>query len=641
MPVTILPEAWDTDHSGDPLTYLPGWGLWEEDGYDDLVALRAFLKREPRAPEWSPEYLYPRVPAPSGGYYEPFDRSTLNPRQQKLASEREERQRVFLAALAQGSTIAGACEAVGVSDKTYRQWCHRFPEFANRAQRVRAGLAESSDVDENFVSRRRYYFGYETYPHHQQIIDAIEGTPPGGITLIIVAPEAGKTTLLEDYVCDQIALNPNIRITYVSESSELQSPAVKVLGTVKERMTEPDREDLDAQYETHIPEWIARFGPFRDKALDKAKPWNSKYIKVHRASGRRDYTFQAVSWRSKIYGSRCDKMIFDDVQSDEGLNLTDKMLSRFSKTFFNRPGRNGAIIFIGTRVGVGDVYERLVENIPDRMIRIIQIPALDENGNSYCPEMWPEDALADKRAIVGEDGWLTAYMMQPQKAGAHTFTEELLDRARDKERTWGFRIATPSLVIAGLDPALGGGNAITVAQTTPHRFDVLAYKVDYGLARNEDIFQAIRHMCRYEFTELVVERNSQQRGLARDDRLREMARIWGFRIIEHETGKNKWDFRFGVGAMAGSFIRGEIGFPDATDSDRKQMEAMRTELLAWRPDIDTKLLRQDIVMSLWFPWLIWMQRRKGMGKPTSWDMRGTPWVPGDMTGQWTKRRRAR
>jgi hypothetical protein len=87
--------------------------------------------------------------------------------------------------------------------------------------------------------------------------------------------------------------------------------------------------------------------------------------------------------------------------------------------------------------------------------------------------------------------------------------------------------------------------------------------------------------------------------------------------------------------MASSFILGEIRFPDATAEDRKKMEAMRAELLAWRPDVDTKLLRQDIVMSLWFPWLIWMQRRKSLGNPTSWKVgSGTPWKPGDMSGRW-------
>src|SRR5690606_38280733 len=193
--------------------------------------------------------------------------------------------------------------------------------------------------------------------------------------------------------------------------------------------------------------------------------------------------------------------------------------------------------------------------------------------------------------------------------------------------------------LAGLDPALGGGNAMVAAQTAATEFRILAARVDYGLARNEDIFEIIRGMCRLGFTELVVERNSQQRGLARDDRLRELARTFGFRIVEHETGANKWDFTFGVGAMAGSFIKGAIRFPDATDDCRRAMEPLRAELLAWRPNIDPKLLRQDLVMALWFTWLGWLRKQKNQrseGEVPDWHVGGTPWRPEDMSVRWER-----
>lgn len=626
---------WKTERAGHPIQHVEGWGI---DGIDDFVALQAYMVRvRPYPLEWTLNMLAPKKPAEKPiGFWDPIrDRDGLTAHARKMVAAREERQKQFLTEMHMGCTVRQACEKVGIKVQTYTQWRTKFPEFKNKVDRIRAGITEDDSIDETFIGRRRYYFGYETYAHHQKIVEAIEDTPEGGITMIILPPEAGKTQLVQDWVSDKIALNPDLRITYVSESAEQQSPAMKVLSAIKDRMTDPNFDDPDTQHRPHIPEWINRFGPFRDDAIDKNKPWNQKYIKVHKAGARRDYTFQAVSWRSKIYGSRCDWMIFDDVQSDESINLTDKMMSRFRKTFFNRPGKKGHIVFIGTRVGVGDVYEKLAEEIPERMIRIVQIPALDEEGNSYCPEMWPEDALQDKRDIVGEEGWTTAYMMRPQDSGANTFSEEMLDAARDRERVYGIREpGIASLTLAGLDPALGGGNAIVAAQTTNSQFRVLAAQVDYGLARNEDIFAKLRSFCRYRFDELVVERNSQQRGIARDERLKEMSHAFGFRITEHETGKNKWDFIFGVGAMAGSFIKGEITFPDATPDCRRRMEALRSELLAWRPNVDPKLLRQDLVMALWFPWLIWMNRRKQMKQPKAWDIGGTPWRPGDMSGRW-------
>lgn len=626
-------NGWVTDRSGDPLLHMMGWGI---NSHGELVTLRQRLRREkPRNAELEPAFLYPLRPvAQPGGYYEP-PREHLPAKAQRMMARREANQRVFLGHFANGLSIHDSCEATGISQATYRQWRARFPDFKLRVDRIKAGEPESDDVDETFVSRRRYYFGYETFTHHQQIVDAIDDTPIGGVTIINISPESGKTTLLEDWCCDMIAQDPNVRILYCSETAE--GHARKVLGTLKSRMTDPHREDTDAQYDTHMPEWVVRYGPFRDDTTDRDKPWNQDYIKVHKSSGRRDYTFQCVGWRSRIYGARCDYLIFDDVQSAESLNQTEQILDRFRKTFFNR-GRKGKIIFIGTRVGVGDVYERLIEELPDDMVRVVTIPAIDEHGNSYCPEMWPREALERTRSIVGEAGWTTAYMMAPQEAEAVTFTEDLLDLARDTSRTYGRRSENLiAVTLAGIDPALGGGNAVIVAETTKDRFNVLAAQVDYGLARNEDIFAVLRSMCRFHYSELVVERNSQQRGLARDDRLRDMAKTFGFKLTEHETGGNKWDFAFGVGAMATSFIKGEMRFPDATANCRRLMEPLRAELLAWRPNVPPKLLRQDLVMALWFTWLIWMQRRKRYDQPATWKIGGTPWQPGDMTGAWGHR----
>jgi hypothetical protein len=637
---TPIAPRWRTDRRADAnntwLDHFLGWGV---DDVEDLVSLRAQLKREPPSPFWMPAWIGPRPAAPTKtGYYE-TPRQHLSPALQRSMAAAEARRRTFVNLISAGKTVREACDVVGVSTSTYTQWRSRYEDFRLEVERIHAGLAPTDSVDHDFVSRRRYYFGYDTFTHHKRMVDAIEDTPDGGITFIIVAPEAGKTTLVQDWVCDKVAEEPNTRILYISETADGQSPAVKVLGAVKSRMSDVDYEDPDTQYPTHIPEWHAKYGPFHDEALDRDRPWNARYCKVHKAAtGRKDYTFQTGGWRSKIYGTRCDWLIFDDVQSAEGIGDTDRIIDRCRKTFFNRPGRKGHIVFIGTRVGVGDVYERLVEELPERMIRVVQIPALDEEGNSYCPELWPNEALADKRAIVGEDGWLTAYMMTPQASGVNTFSEEMLDAIRDEGYAYGqHNPGLISLTIAGLDPALGGGNAIVCAQTTATQFRVLAAQVDYHLARNEDIYGIIRSMCRFRFTKLVVEKNSQQRGIARDDRLRDLGKIYGFAIEEHETGKNKWDFVLGVGAMAGDFIRGAIRFPDADVESRRRMEPLRGELLAWRPNVDPKLLRQDLVMALWFTWLAWTRSKKKLargGQDTGWKRNGTPWRPGDMSGQW-------
>lgn len=626
-------DLWETSRAGNPVWQIQGWGLTEEDGYPDLVVLGQELRQQrPPNPEWSARYQYPLRDVSSTEYYAP-DPKHLAPRARHLVARAEAKRRTFLGYLANGHTIAEACEHVGISRASYRLWRHKHPDFRNRVERIQAGLPESDEVDETFISRRRYYFGYETFTHHQIIADAVEKTPPGGVTMILLPPESGKTTLVEDWLCDQLALDPNQTILYVSETP---THAAKVLGTLKGRMENDDWQDPDANYPSHITEWVTRYGAFRDDALDKDKPWNSKFIRVHKASGRRDYSFQAVGWKTRVYGSRCKKLILDDVQSDASIGQTETMLRTIRRTFLSRPGEDGQTVIIGTRIGTGDIYERMIEE--GLVDELVILPALDEDGNSYWPEMRSPEWLAKKRQQVGEDIWATSYMMAPQEAENSTFTEDLLDLARDPNLIYGVRTPNPlAVTLAAIDPALGGGNAIVVADTTALSLSIVAAQVDYKLARNEDILGKLRALCRFKFSELIVEVNSQQRGLARDDRMREMATMFGFKIVEHDTGKNKWDYNYGVAAMATDFIKGRIRFPDHDERSRRAMEPIRAELLAWRPDVPTKLLRQDLVMALWFLWMVWRKKTKTADQPDTWNVGGTPWKPGQIGGAWDGR----
>lgn len=630
-------DPWATSRAGPPTAEIEGWGI-SNFQIPDVIAYRMQLRNEPGTqPEHRIKHISPVAPAHKQRYYDQLKDETANePLRARRHKDAEERKARFLAFLTAGHRIAECCEHIGISQQTYTKWRATDIDFKAQADAIKRGRWENARWDGTFTGARAHFFGYDSYTHHRLIIQAIEDTPPGGVTMILLPPEAGKTSLLEDYCCHRVAEDPNYRILYVTETAE--GHARKVLSTIKERMTDPTMVDDNAP-SARIAEWIQRFGPFHDASQDKDKPWNQDYIKVHKASGRRDYTVQVAGWKSRIYGARCDLLVFDDVQSDASLGQTLQMLRTIRRTFLSRPGKKGKTIFIGTRIGVGDVYEKLIEeNVVDRLV---QLPALDEEGHSYCPEMWPEDELARKRVQVGEDAWWAAYMQQPQLAEDGTFTDEIMDACKHLDLRACVR-PEPSdnlKVVAGLDPALGGGNAITVAAYDMTRFRLVDIQIDYKLMRNEDIFARLQEMCRYRFTELVVEKNSQQRGIARDDRLRTMATKMGFRIVEHETtAQGKWDFNFGVGAMAGSFIRKEVQIPWGDDLSERRMTPLLNELRAWRPGLTPKLQRQDMVMSTWFVWLRWQKDRQGMLHSTNeWSTRGTPWRPGDMSGRWGRR----
>lgn len=654
------PSAWVVREKGDARWGVCGWGLWAEDGWEDLDELTYTLLYGPRDPttgrrgkiDTNPHphqtatLLYPK---------KPVEKITSEQRSARAKEVAEKKARplmdALLAAVSSGAPIAAALDTLAISQNRFRQWKSRYPDFAPRLEAARhtADIEEARwSHDGTFASWRRHYTGYRNYAHHSQIIEAIESCPPGQLTMILVPPEAGKTTLLEDYITYLTCEDPNHRTLVVSEAD---GHARKILSTIKERLT--NAEDIDLLTSTtdqpsRFREMVARYGPFRDEIEDKSRPWNQNFIKVHKAVGHRDYTVQAVGWNAGVYGARCDLLLMDDMQSHKSLAQTEQMIGRLSNTFFSRPGKDGKLIYIGTRVGMGDLPERLIKD--GVVSRLVQIPALDAEGNSYCPEMWPLDALlgeldpktgertGGKMKLVRKDGWWTTYMLQPQRAGDGTFTEE--DIARCSDVTLGTRAPRLSdgemfKIATSIDPALGGGTAFVTAAWNADTFRLVDARAEYGLARNEDIFgHAKRHIVTHRSVELVVERNALQRGIARDQRLRDMGMTLGFSIVEHETSSNKWDPMFGISAMVSSFLDRSFVIPD-NENAHERLGEWREQFLAWRPNLPPKLLRQDLVMATWFLWMRWKKETEEMDIDVdAWGVGGTPWVPGDLGAAW-------
>jgi hypothetical protein len=360
------------------------------------------------------------------------------------------------------------------------------------------------------------------------------------------------------------------------------------------------------------------------------------YIRVWKADhDERDYSMEARGWRSTIAGTRTDLLLVDDIQSVRSLNRTDAMIEAFRQDMLTRPGKEGRVVVVGTRVGQGDFYERIVEE--EIVDKYICLPAMRDD-ESLCPELWPTEVLKLRRKKVGEDVWWRNYMQAPRASMDATFTDQMIDDAMDLSRHIGERPKWAIGCVAGLDPALAGGNAVHVAAYSAEKYAVV--DIDHGrnLARVEAILERLEKMAKlYRFEDLVVETNAYQKGLAEDERLRDLSKLYGFRIHVHQTGTNKLDQAIGVARMPISFIEGTISLPGAGTSDRERLEPLLGQLRTWRADVPTRRLVQDQVMAMWFCWLFWQRKRKQMGNHGGWHRQGVPWRPATH-GQWTTSR---
>ena len=140
----------------------------------------------------------------------------------------------------------------------------------------------------------------------------------------------------------------------------------------------------------------------------------------------------SLGWRSKIAGTRTDHLHIDDIQSRVSLNLTEQMFEIFRQDWLTRPGENGRTSINGTRVGEGDFYERVMNEIDPDILSVIRFPAIVTNDEGEPEPLWPEmfsmDALDRIRRKVGEEAWSRNYMQQPSSSAEATFDEESIKK---------------------------------------------------------------------------------------------------------------------------------------------------------------------------------------------------------------------
>lgn len=557
---------------------------------------------------------------------------------EKQAAAARERKQTAINYRAKGLSVMDVARSMQMNPSTIHGWVKQDKIFARQFRAALGSALQAGETDSDvlklnklpagkFAAFRKAYFGFDTYSHQQAMVSAIEEMNPRDIAMCLVWPEAGKTTTVEDWICWKLAKEPNHRITYVSESI---NHARKVAGRVKSRMTD----------ERNNPLYISKYGPFYVRGQEKEqKPWTADHFTVYKADhDERDFSFEARAWSSHAYGTRIDTCIIDDVQSRSGLVSTLEIMGNLQQTYFTR-GKEMRIIIIGTRIGVGDVYETILAEDLVETNKLVILRAMGDDGEPTVPEMWgvkgrndevlftPREHMAKIRKQVTEPVFWASYQQNPVRNELATFTEKMVEGAKDGSRK-ARREDQGEYVVLSLDPALGGGNALMALSFFPDKLVLIDLDVERDLSKVEQILEKIeRFAIQYRPVEVVIEEAAFQKALVYDDRLQAMARAYGFRIIPHSTNRNKADAVLGVASMAGDFMRGSVHIPWGDDYSQVRMETLCNQLLAWRPNVPTKMIVQDTVMALWFAWRRWKDFTRSTLDETEWTRPTFPWKP--------------
>lgn len=577
----------------------------------------------------------------------------FSPHTTKTSIETGERNRSnFLAALVDNDGIVWrALEASGIKTSTYQTWRTKHPGFRAKVDNIKRHIHDQENphnelIPKDFAGYRKRYFSFESPDFHLEIIDALEHGKEGSVTLILIPPEHGKTTLLTDFCCKKLDNDRNFRITI---GSEKQTHGKKIIGRIKQRMEPSSGPAL----------WLQECGPFAPQPGERGQTWAEDRMNVHGKGGdEQDYSVIAQGIMSSVVGSRADLLLVDDIQSRKSLAQSQEIFNNLRQDWLSRSGAFGRVVIIGTRVGPGDVYELLMES--PLVNKVIEIPAYDGHTEVWDPPtganpkedpeqiphhitsfLWPERYNALNylvmRVNAGEEAWDRNYMQKGEAAGAQPFTTEVIAKAARAEFSVRNlqRCARYPGELAGLvDPGFGVNATMIMLMTHQWCMPVL-WRKDLDLSNNQQIWQILEESIYLGMatgsrcTEVVIEDKAFQKGLLDDPGLLALRKQFGFSVYGHQTGLNKYDPDLGIPQMPRAIDRGEILLPDSPDPETTEArKLLDRELKKWRPYKRGNRLTQDLVITLWFGWMTWRRVRhlleQGGRAHQGWQATGLP-----------------
>jgi len=291
-----------------------------------------------------------------------------------------------------------------------------------------------------------------------------------------------------------------------------------------------------------------------------------------------------------------------DLENQANNDRVTSMLKWCTQEAGSRVGRNGKLIFIGTRVSAGDIYSSL-QALPG--YHVLRYPCIldEETKQTLWPDHYPFDAAELQRNSMTAEQWQLVYQNVDTPGFGASFPPEVVEACRTNERTLG-QHGEWALVI-GLDPAGAGEQAgytalvllgVNLITGERHLIDLVRAKQLKAPQLRDQLFDwADRYFG--SLRELRVESNGLQSQLVQyNEEILQYLTSRGVRVVPHITTKhNKWDPNFGVEAMAPMFYNRQITLPYGDVNTRNKVRQLEEELTAF-PMGRTS----DIVMALWF-----------------------------------------
>lgn len=224
-------------------------------------------------------------------------------------------------------------------------------------------------------------------------------------------------------------------------------------------------------------------------------------------------SYLASSFEGSITGMRGNIGIIDDPikNAEEAVNerVKEHHWDFYKNTFASRMLEGAVQFIIQTRWATDDLAGMLLKEFPDRCYEL-KMPALDENGNSLCEDLYSTEDLLQKKATLDEHIWLANYMQEPIDLRGSLYCE-------------GFKtydVIDPDSferVISYTDTADTGADklcSIAAGVIDNYAYILDVYYTDEPMEKTEH--ETARRLDIYRVREAAVESNNGGRGFARN-----------------------------------------------------------------------------------------------------------------------------
>ena len=473
-----------------------------------------------------------------------------------------------------------------------------------------------------------YYCGMRYAAHRSRWFDQLDRTWESareqgdkGRQLVLAPRDHGKTEAAISYAVRAIALNRDVRILWICESS---SQAEKRMRRVKALL----------RSERIVSDWgsDASIGclPFEDENT----PWTQTQVYVPRNLESVDPTITAIGSGGAVTGAHFDLVLADDLESDMSCHTAAQRAKTkrwFKATVLPMLSRGGLIAVIGTRKHYDDLYGDMIN---DPSWALIEDPAIKRMPTSYSYEtetregrevicgvsiegesevLWPEERpieyLLRERRSMGAQLFSREFQHAVQDDSASAFRFEWLSDAKNRGSELSMYQIPPHVerleIVQGWDFSLVQSVAEAEARDTDFTVGTTwARDLDsgdhylLGLFRKRGLTPAqLKRAVLEEFnrfggrvSSVAVERNAfgemHYVGLKSSTDLP---------LVPHlTTGAKKADPWSGVASLSVLFENGKVILPSRTEHDRRMIEPLISEL--WGLGREK---HDDTVLSLW------------------------------------------